>query len=341
MEYEDQRTNCNIDDEVQQDQQTKVKDEAQYADGNLDDEENYPTSVGDPSVPQQVIVPKDDPQAIVNREAKRRRLLKAVLPQDNDLEESVDSVHDWKIEYEDKSISLLSERFIDISQELYPQHVNDVKSNSLFSDEAQKKYVKVTSQIDAMWNQEWQTVEHPQYFALQTFAGMMIVNEKNCICVQVAEFYNRQENIDKHRELSNISDSSYPTESKRQIFIFSVAKDLYSQHKPKIPVDVILKLKDIITVLAPDNEYLSQNQKKLVYNEIQAQQSLMTLKGLGFQASYQFLSNALEAPDADALETILWNYPQSSDLDILEKQLIKIIRYVLTDFSNKCSRPSA
>ncbi|KAG0000322.1 hypothetical protein BGZ79_006058 [Entomortierella chlamydospora] len=284
MEYEDQRTNCNIDDEVQQDQQTKVKDEAQYADGNLDDEENYPTSVGDPSVPQQVIVPKDDPQAIVNREAKRRRLLKAVLPQDNDLEESVDSVHDWKIEYEDKSISLLSERFIDISQELYPQHVNDVKSNSLFSDEAQKKYVKVTSQIDAMWNQEWQTVEHPQYFALQTFAGMMIVNEKNY---------------------------------------------------------VILKLKDIITVLAPDNEYLSQNQKKLVYNEIQAQQSLMTLKGLGFQASYQFLSNALEAPDADALETILWNYPQSSDLDILEKQLIKIIRYVLTDFSNKCSRPSA
>ncbi|KAF9170829.1 hypothetical protein BGX21_008582 [Mortierella sp. AD011] len=189
--YEDQRTNCNVDDEVQQDQQTKVKDEAQYADDNLDDGENYLTSVGDPSVPQQGIVPKDDPQAIMNRDATPRRLLKPMLLQDNDIEEGVDSV----------------------------------------------------------------------------------VSSKPIRCLNIVMGSKDYPIITKASDTSSLTDSS-----------------------PVVPDDI---------------------------------------EGLGFQASYQFLCKVLETPNVDALETILWNYPQSSDLDI-----IKIIRYVLTDFSNKCSRLS-
>ncbi|KAF9346834.1 hypothetical protein BGX26_001657 [Mortierella sp. AD094] len=77
-----------------------------------------------------------------------------------------------------------------------------------------------------------------------------------------------------------------------------------------------------MTILAPDNERLSASLKERVYNELRAQKSLGTLKQ--FQALYQFLSKALE----------------SSDLNILEEQLISVIQYVLTDFSSKCSRPS-
>ncbi|KAF9429292.1 hypothetical protein BGZ76_001538, partial [Entomortierella beljakovae] len=123
---------------------------------------------------------------------------------------SIIGAYDEKILFEDRCSIPSSQRFMDIMAFEFAQHLSGLKSNPLFQRETSKKYVKITDQILDILNQEWDEEELVQSLALQIFGGMIFVNDKNCICIQAAEIYNRNENIDKHRERFDISETSFP-----------------------------------------------------------------------------------------------------------------------------------
>lgn len=66
-----------------------------------------------------------------------------------------------------------------------------------------------------------------------------------------------------------------------------------------------------------------------------AQSSLTTLKS--WKTIYVFLVDALKQTQSE-LPHWLWRYEYPTDIDKYEKELIRTIQFVLTNFSSKCNR---
>ncbi|KAF9369528.1 hypothetical protein BGX21_005922 [Mortierella sp. AD011] len=106
---------------------------------------------------------------------------------------------------------------------------------------------------------------------------------------------------------------------------------------PKLPVDTIRKLEDLVTIISPTNGQLSATLKLQVEKQIQDQQSLAVLKE--YPVAFQTRSSALDVP-FKTLPNFLWTCNIPEKCSLLDKQLTDIIRHVLTSFSSKCKRPS-
>ncbi|KAI9023886.1 hypothetical protein CLU79DRAFT_857508 [Phycomyces nitens] len=98
---------------------------------------------------------------------------------------------------------------------------------------------------------------------------------------------------------------------------------------------MIDKLKDIITIIMPDNTFLSEVSKKILDAEEFDQQSLKTLKQ--FRNVYQLLQSVLQKPYKE-LPYALWTYQLPSDMSSIETKFTRIVQYILTDYSNKSNR---
>ncbi|KAF9898157.1 hypothetical protein BX616_004406 [Lobosporangium transversale] len=107
--------------------------------------------------------------------------------------------------------SSYAEKFIRFLEEEFPQHLDGVMANPLFSREAQEKYTKITDQIASVLNQKWDARGLIQYFSLRAFEGMMIVNEHHCACIQTVEFYHRNPELDKHHDKFENTGFTFPT----------------------------------------------------------------------------------------------------------------------------------
>ncbi|KAG0249719.1 hypothetical protein DFQ27_009840 [Actinomortierella ambigua] len=127
--------------------------------------------------------------------------------------------------------------------------------------------------------------------------------------------------------------------SEKQIYTFSAALDLPPTNCLKMPDNAFVKLQEIMTILYPTNKNLNLEQRALVDEELAAQQSLSTLKG--FKTAFKFLGEALKQPYTE-MPSFLWRLPPASQgLSEEETQFIRVIQFVLTDFSAKCYRDPA
>ncbi|KAG1444343.1 hypothetical protein G6F46_012529 [Rhizopus delemar] len=89
-------------------------------------------------------------------------------------------------------------------------------------------------------------------------------------------------------------------------------------NRPKLPTATAQTLAPLVTMVVKD-----------------AQSSLTTLKS--WKTAYIFLVDALKQTQSE-LPHWLWKYEYPTNIDKYEKELIRTVQFVLTDFSSKCNR---
>ncbi|KAL1936648.1 hypothetical protein VTP01DRAFT_782 [Rhizomucor pusillus] len=123
----------------------------------------------------------------------------------------------------------------------------------------------------------------------------------------------------------------------RHVYTFAAADEIFVPNLPKFTADSILKLSDIVMIIMPGNRFLSDKLKKVVEAEAIDQQSLKSLKQ--FPSVYQLLQSVLQQP-YEELPYALWTYRLPSSISLTERQLTRIVQFVLTEYANKSNRRS-
>ncbi|KAG1209687.1 hypothetical protein G6F35_010678 [Rhizopus arrhizus] len=112
---------------------------------------------------------------------------------------------------------------------------------------------------------------------------------------------------------------------------FTTAIDnLYVPYQPKLSAETIAKLKSMVMIWTSFNKNISDNGKAILDVQLFEQRSLATLKS--FPKVFDLLSCALDKSWTE-LPTFLFNCEHPMDIE--EKQLFKVVQFVLTDFAGK------
>lgn len=144
--------------------------------------------------------------------------------------------------------------------------------------------------------------------------------------IQICQSRKRSSFFLPHSSQSDSSDLGRLQEATKQPEAFD------TEEQPKSILDNVITCQEI------GNEAQAERTPEgLPDQELRAQQSLSTLKQ--FSIAYQSLHSSL-AVSYDDLPRSLWTFPLPSDISMSEKQLINTMRFVLTDFSSKCNRPT-
>ncbi|ORE01736.1 hypothetical protein BCV72DRAFT_339211 [Rhizopus microsporus var. microsporus] len=105
----------------------------------------------------------------------------------------------------------------------------------------------------------------------------------------------------------------------------------------KFTADSNLKLSDIVTIVVPGNHLLSDQLTKVVEVEAIDKQSLKS--PIYLPSVYQLLQSVLQQP-YKYLSYALWTYRSPSGISLAERQLTRIVQFILTDHANKINRQS-
>ncbi|KAG1471574.1 hypothetical protein G6F56_002048 [Rhizopus delemar] len=108
---------------------------------------------------------------------------------------------------------------------------------------------------------------------------------------------------------------------------------LHVPYQPKLSAETIAKLKSMAMIWTSFNKNISDKGKVILDAHLVEQRSLATLKS--FPKVFDLLSCALDKSLTE-LPTFLFNCEHLMDIE--EKQLFKVVQFVLTVFAGKCYR---
>ncbi|KAK3827562.1 MAG: hypothetical protein J3Q66DRAFT_362784 [Benniella sp.] len=108
----------------------------------------------------------------------------------------------------------------------------------------------------------------------------------------------------------------------RQVFTFTTAEGLFQPEKPKLTTETVLKLQEIVTILAPENELLQTTQQALTLLKQQ-------------KTAFCLLNSALRTSTFEEIPKVLLGFAIPEGPEKKEMELINIVQFVLTDFSSK------
>ncbi|KAL0076398.1 C2H2-type zinc finger transcription factor [Phycomyces blakesleeanus] len=148
---------------------------------------------------------------------------------------------------------------------------------------------------------------------------------------QVHETPKKEENTNTYKRLKTIS----LTYGQSTLDFHPATMKSYNPDKPRLPLETITELSPVVTILADYNTTLPDSLRKIVNQELEDQANLKTLNK--YPGALRFLCSALDNSLKD-LPKFLWSHPLSNSWSEDEKKLVRMIQFLLTDFSSKCCR---
>ncbi|KAF9408056.1 hypothetical protein BGZ76_005943, partial [Entomortierella beljakovae] len=123
----------------------------------------------------------------------------------------------------------------------------------------------------------------------------------------------------------------------RNVYTFTPARQSFIPHTPKLPSNTVRRLEELVTILSPSNDSLPSELKAIVKKQSEEQHSLHSLKA--YPVAFKMLCDAMDVP-RETLPAFLWKFDISDECMVHDRQLVDVIRHVLTEFSSKCKRPA-
>lgn len=151
------------------------------------------------------------------------------------------------------------------------------------------------------------------------------------IHVQTEHVKKRPQNDEQDSISKRVCTSDISFSNNKTTMTFTTAIDnLYVPYQPKLSAETIAKLKSMVMIWTSFNKNISDNGKAILDVQLFEQRSLATLKS--FPKVFDLLSCALDKSWTE-LPTFLFNCEHPMDIE--EKQLFKVVQFVLTDFAGK------
>ncbi|RCI03223.1 hypothetical protein CU098_011482 [Rhizopus stolonifer] len=154
------------------------------------------------------------------------------------------------------------------------------------------------------------------------------------IHVQKEHVKERPQNDEQDSTSKRVCTSNISFSNNKTTMTFTTAIDsLHVPYQPKLSAETIAKLKSMAMIWTSFNKNISDKGKVILDAHLVEQRSLATLKS--FPKVFDLLSCALDKSLTE-LPTFLFNCEHLMDIE--EKQLFKVVQFVLTVFAGKCYR---